>query len=152
MSASLLVHMLADVDSLASSLGIEARYSGRCGLCGKPVAIGDRIYQLPRRRTGAQGRWVCLACRWPDKDRVIDAEHLICKASHRLRVGPTLTPNLQEVAAVLSLLEGLTMQTADEVAVAEALEAAQALRRPPIFGRVKTAVLLSLLKRSVAGQ
>lgn len=131
-----------------SRYGIKARYDGSCGLCGCQVQVGDRLFQLPPKRTGAQGRWVCTACRWPDVDRVIDVPFVIRKAEHRLRIVAPYTPSLVELQTIMDGVGGVSDETADEIALLAALRLGLEQRRPPTLGRVKTSVLLGLLHRS----
>lgn len=145
MSALLVVHS-GDMDP-AVRYGINARFDGACGLCGAPVVAGDRIFQLPRKRTGTAGRWVCAPCRWPDPDRVIDIPFVIRKAEQRLRGGPSYTPSMVEVDVIMDAVGAVVVMTEDEEVLLELLSEGQTDRRPPTMGRAKISILLGILRR-----
>ena len=85
--------------------GIEARFAGVCSLCGAPTEVGERIFQLPKKRTGpGRGRWVCAACRFPDPDRMVDLDFLIRKLEQRLIRGPSYTPTMAEVDLLVTVM------------------------------------------------
>lgn len=128
--------------------GIKAKFDGDCGLCGAPVKVGERIFQLPKKRTGTQGRWVCAPCRWPDPDRVIDLDFVIRKGEQRIAKGPSYTPSMAEIDLIVTSFGYLEPLDEDELVMLRMLREAQLTRRCPTMGRAKTAVIVSALRRA----
>lgn len=72
-------------DPRTASYGITATFASRCGLCGEPVPIGDRLFKLPANRTGPGGSpWVCRSCRWPSSAQDPTLVEVLTKINHRL--------------------------------------------------------------------
>lgn len=127
---------------------MKARYDGECGLCGAPVKVGERIFQLPKKRTGPQGRWVCAPCRWNDPDRVIDLDFVIRKGEQRIAKGPSYTPSMAEIDLIVTALGYLDPLDEDELAMLMMLREAQRTRQSPTMGRAKTATIVRAMLRS----
>ena len=130
----------------AVRIGIKARYAGACGLCGAPVDVGERIFQLPKKRTGAGGRWVCAACRFPEPDRVIDVDFLVRKLEKRLLHGPSYTPTMAEFDLMVTVMGYIDTLDEDQMLILCRLQEAQRSRRCPTFGRAKQAILHRALR------
>lgn len=128
--------------------GIKARYDGECGLCGAPVKLGERIFQLPKKRTGPQGRWVCAPCRWPAPDRVIDLDFVIRKGEQRIAKGPSYTPSMAEIDLIVPAFGYLEPLDQDELVLLKVLRDAQLTRQSPTMGRAKTAVIVRAMFRA----
>lgn len=128
--------------------GIKAKYDGDCGLCGAPVALGERLYQLPKKRTGASGRWVCGPCRYPDPDRVIDLDFIIRKGEHRILHGPTYTPSMVEIDLIVAAMGYLDLLDDEELEVLKLLQEGQRIRRSPTMAPVQTAVIVQAMLRA----
>lgn len=128
--------------------GIKARYDGECGLCGAPVKLGERIFQLPKKRTGPQGRWVCAPCRWPAPDRVIDLDFVIRKGEQRIAKGPTYTPSMAEIDLIVTAFGYLEPLDQDELVLLKMLRDAQLTRQSPTMGRAETAVIVRAMFRA----
>ena len=134
----------------AVRFGIKARYNGACGLCGAPVVVGERIFQLQKKRTGAGGRWVCAACRFPDPDRVIDLDFLVRKLEQRLQHGPSYTPTMAEVDLMVTVLGYVETLDENELLIHRRLQEAQQTRCCPTLGRAKIATIVRAVRRLLA--
>ena len=128
--------------------GIKARYDGECGLCGAPVKLGERIFQLPKKRTGPQGRWVGAPCRWPAPDRCIDLDFVIRKGEQRIAKGPSYTPSMAEIDLIVTAFGYLEPLEQDELVLLKMLRDAQLTRQSPTVGRAKTAVIVRAMFRA----
>lgn len=127
--------------------GIKARFAGVCSLCGAPTEVGERIFQLPKKRTGPGRRpWVCAACRFPDPDRVVDLDFLIRKLERRLIRGPSYTPTMAEVDLLVTVMGYVETLDEDQLLLIRRLQSAQVTRRCPTFGRARIVVLLARLE------
>jgi len=98
---------------------------------------------LPKKRTGAGGRWVCAACRFPDPERVIDVAFLVRKLEQRLLHGPSYTPTMAEVDLIVTVMGYVDPLEEGELLILRRLQEAQLARRCPTFGRAKVATLLA---------
>ncbi|MCH8612015.1 hypothetical protein [Arsenicicoccus dermatophilus] len=132
----------------AVRFGIKARFSGVCSLCGEPIEVGERIYRLPKKRAGAASGWVCVACRFPDPDRVVDLEFVIRKVEHRHVRGPCYTPRMAEVDVIVDAFDRAGLLTTDELVLGETFAQARISRQCPALGRAKMATLLAVLRRA----
>lgn len=120
-----------------------------CDLCGERFPAGRRIYRLPEKRTGSQGGWVCVQCRYPSPERTITQEFVLRKASHRLAIGKRYTPTLEEVTVLVAMLE--TRPPTNETAtLVEQLQSALRERRAPTLGRARVASILQELTSAQA--
>ena len=128
--------------------GMQSRYDGECGLCGAPVQMGERIFQLPKKRTGASGRWVCGPCRWPDPERVIDLDFVIRKGEHRIRKGPTYTPSMVEIDLIVTAMGYLDPLDDEELELLKSFQRGQQSRRSPTLTAPQTEVIVSALRRA----
>ncbi|MGE9784383.1 hypothetical protein [Janibacter sp. G368] len=112
------------------------------------MKVGERISQLPKKRTGPQGRWVCAPCRWPDPDRVIDLDFVIRKGEQRIAKGPSYTPSMAEIDLIVTAFGYLEPLDQDELVVLKMLRDAQLTRQSPTMGRAKTAVIVRAMLRA----
>lgn len=118
--------------------GIKARFAGVCSVCGAPTEVRERIFQLPKKRTGPGRRpWVCAACRFPDPDRVVDLDFLTRKLEQGLIRGPSYTPTMAGVDLLVTVMGYVEILDEDELLLLRRLQAAQHSRRSPTFGRAK---------------
>lgn len=101
---------------------MKARFDGECGLCGAPVEAGERIFQLPKKRTGTQGRWVCAPRRWQDPDRVIDLDFVVRKGEYRIVHGPTYTPAMVEIDLIVTAMGYLERLDSQELELLRMLQ------------------------------
>lgn len=91
--------------SYATNQGFAARYAGKCTLCGRAIAVGQRIFVLPASRRGAEATWVCWQCRWPTaRTEGPTVDTVIDKIRHRLSK-PGKPPSLNRAEAEVLIAE-----------------------------------------------
>ncbi|MGO4584198.1 hypothetical protein AB4Z38_09985 [Arthrobacter sp. 2RAF6] len=96
-------------------VGIVAKYSGVCPICGSQTVPGDRLFKLPADRRSARNPWVCAGCRYPENRTEPTLEDVFIKLNHRNNTGRTPGLNRHDVAHLLSLHDKLAPETAADL-------------------------------------